>query len=105
MCGPRPDLEHHYAGARSGRVAKHLANPRALNRRSVAGDARGAIQCDERSTFGPARFEQCHVRGPSQPLTGDGNGVVAGSADQIGRTPAEILVKPEFHAAFSVGRR
>ena len=25
MCGPRADLEHHYAGAGSGRVAKHLA--------------------------------------------------------------------------------
>ncbi len=39
MGGPRPDLEYHYAGAGSGRVAKHLANPRALNLRFIASDA------------------------------------------------------------------
>jgi hypothetical protein len=36
-------------------------------------------------------------------LIGDCDGIVAGSADQIGRTPAEILVELEFHAALSVG--
>jgi hypothetical protein len=51
MCGSRPDLEYDYAGVGSGRVAKHLADPRVLSPRSVAGDARGAIQCDEHSPF------------------------------------------------------
>jgi hypothetical protein len=37
MCGPRPDLEYHYAGGGSGRIAKHLAKI--------------AIQGDKRSAF------------------------------------------------------
>jgi hypothetical protein len=48
MAGPRSDLEDHDAGAGSRRVAKHLAEI--------------AIQCDERSAFGRAHFEQCLVR-------------------------------------------
>ncbi len=79
MCGPRPDLENNYAGAVSWRVAKHLAKI--------------AIQCDERPPFGPANFKQCLVRDPSQTLTGDRDGIVAGSADQIRRATAEILVE------------
>jgi hypothetical protein len=103
MCGPRPDLEHHYAGAAGGRISKHLPNPRALNRRSVASDARGAIHCDQRSAFGRAHFKQCLVRRASQPLADNCNGVVAGGANEIGRAPAEILVELEFHAGFSAG--
>jgi hypothetical protein len=57
MCGPRPDLEHHYAGAAGGRISKHLPNPRALNRRSVASDARGAIHCDPALGFQPRTLQ------------------------------------------------
>jgi hypothetical protein len=103
MCGPRPDLDHHYAGAAGGWKSKHLPNPRALNRRSVASDARGAIHCDQRSAFGRAHFKQCLVRRASQPLADNCNGVVAGGANEIGRAPAEILVELEFLAGFSAG--
>jgi hypothetical protein len=48
-------------------VAKHLAEI--------------AIQCDERSAFGRAHFEQSLVCCPSQSLAGDRNGIMAGSAD------------------------
>ena len=93
MCGPRPDLEHHYAGAAGARISKYLPNPRALNRRSVASDARGAIHCDQRSAFGRADFKQCLIRRASQPLADNCNGVVAGGPNEIGRAPAEILVE------------
>jgi hypothetical protein len=89
MGGPRTDFEHQYAGAGRRRITKHLAKI--------------AIQCDERSAFAPAYFEQRLVRRPSQPLIGDRDGIVAGSEDQIGRAPAEILVELELHAAFSLG--
>jgi hypothetical protein len=89
MCGPRPDLEYHYAGTDSRRKAQHLAKI--------------AIQRDEGSAFTRAHFKQCLVRRPSQALADHCNDIVAGSADQIGRAPAEILVKLESYAAFSVG--
>jgi hypothetical protein len=79
MCGPRPELEYHDAGAVGGRVAKHLAKI--------------MIQCDERSAFALAHFEHCLVCRPTQALTGDCSRVVAGSADQIGGAPAEILIE------------
>jgi hypothetical protein len=50
MGGPRPDFEYHYAGGGGGRVTKHLPKI--------------AIQCDERSAFPHAHFEQCLVRRP-----------------------------------------
>ena len=91
MGGPRPDLEYHDAGAANRRETHHLAKV--------------AIQCDERSAFARAHFEQSLVRRPSQLLSRGRDRVMAGSTKQLGRTPAEILVKLEFHAAFSVGRR
>jgi hypothetical protein len=79
MCGPRSDLEYHYAGAGGRRVAKHLAKI--------------TIQCDERSAFALAHFEQALVCRSPQPLTDNRNGVMAGGTDQIGRAPAEVLIK------------
>src|SRR6266404_9068569 len=89
MGGPRPDLKYHNAGAGGWRVAKHLAKI--------------AIQCDERSAFALADLEQPLVRRPTQPLTDGCNGIVAGSAEQIGCAPAEIPVELKLHATFSVG--
>jgi hypothetical protein len=89
MGGARPDLEYHYAGAGGRRVTKHLAKI--------------TIQCYERSAFAPAHFKKCLVCRPTQALIANGNDIVAGSADQIGRTPAKILVELKLHAAFSAG--
>lgn len=87
MRRPRSDLQYHDSGAHGRRVAEHLAKI--------------AVQCDERSAFVLAHLKQCFVRHPTQPLTDNRNSIVAGSADQIGRVPTEILVELEFHAAFS----
>ena len=89
MCCPRSDFEYYDASARGWRVAKHLTEI--------------TIQGNERSAFAPADFKQYLVRRSAQPLTGNRNSIVTGGADQIGRTPAEILVELEFHATFSVG--
>jgi hypothetical protein len=79
MAGPRPDLEDDYAGAGGRRVAKHLAKI--------------TIQSDERSAFALAHFKQALVCRPPQPLTDNCNGVMAGGTNQIGRAPAEVLIK------------
>ncbi len=89
MGRPRPGLKYQDAGAGGWRIAKHLTKI--------------TIQCDERSALAPADFKQYLVRRSAQPLTGNRNSIVAGSADQIGRAPAEILVELEFHAAVSAG--
>lgn len=79
MCGSRPDLEYHHAGARGRWIAKHLAKI--------------MVQCDERSAFTLAHFKQRLVSRPAQPLTDDGDGIVAGDSDQISRSPAQIFVE------------
>jgi hypothetical protein len=74
-----PELEYHDAGGGSGWVAEYLAEI--------------TVQRDERSAFVLACLEQRLVRRPAQPLISNRDRIVAGGADQIGRTPAEVLVE------------
>jgi len=90
MCDPRADLEYHYAGAGSGRVAKHLAKV--------------AIQREERSAFGRAYLEQCLVRRPSQPLADNCNGIVAGARMRSAARRLMFSSSLNFTTGFRRGR-